>query len=50
MIELRKRPRDFYKSFIPLLSDKSKEETKAAIRINERIVTNQRVVADELRD
>ena len=35
---------------MPLLSDKSKEETKAAIRINERIVTNQRVVADELRD
>ena len=45
-----KRPRDFHKSFKPLLSDKSKEETKTAIRINERILTNQRVVTDELRD
>ena len=29
------------------MSDNSKEETKIAIRINERIVTNQKVVADE---
>ena len=45
--ELRKRPRDFYQTFKPFLSGKSKEETKIAIRINERIVTNQKVVADE---
>ncbi|KAL9964953.1 hypothetical protein ACROYT_G028670 [Oculina patagonica] len=48
--ELRKKPRDFYKTFKPFLSDKTKEETKIAIRINDRIVTNQKVVADELGD
>ena len=48
--ELRKRPRDFYKTFKPFLSDKSKEETKIATKINEWIVTNQKVAADELGD
>ena len=48
--ELGKRPRDFYKTFKSFLSDKSKEETTIAVRINERIVTNQKVVADELGD
>ena len=33
--ELRKRPRDFYKTFKPFLSDKSEEETKIAIKIDE---------------
>ena len=37
--ELRKRLRHFYKAFKPFLSDKSREETKIAIRINKRIVT-----------
>ena len=48
--ELRRRPRDFYKTFKPFLSEKTKEETKIAIEINERIVTNQKVVTDELGD
>ena len=48
--ELGKRPGDFYKTFKPFLSDKSKEETKIAIRTNERIVTNQKVVTGELGD
>ena len=48
--ELKRRPRDFYKTFKPFLIEKTKEETKIAIRIIERIVTNQKVVADELGD
>ena len=48
--ELRRRPRDFYKIFKPFLSENTKEETKIAIEINERIVANQKVVADELGD
>ena len=48
--KLRKRAWDLYKTFKPFLSNKRKEDTKIAIRINKRIVTNQKVVADELGD
>ena len=48
--KLRKRAWDFYKTFKPFLSNKRKEDTKIAIRINKRIVTNQKVVADKLGD
>ena len=49
--ELRRRPRDFYKTFKPFLSEKTKEEIKIAIRIIELIVTKQKVVrAAELGD
>ena len=48
--KLRKRAWDLYKTFKPFLSNKRKEDTKIAIKINKQVVTNQKVVADELGD
>ena len=46
--ELKQKPRDFYKTFQPSLSKKNKEDIKIAIKVDEKIVTNQSIVADEL--
>lgn len=48
--EFSQKPRDFYKAFKPFLSNKTKEDTRIAIKVDENIITNPNVVADVLCD
>ena len=46
--ELKRKPRDFYKTFKPFLSKKScKDDVTISIKINERMESNPEVVAEE---
>ena len=48
--ELKSKPRNFYKTFRPFLSDKSKDGTNICLKIDEKVEQDQLIVAEVLAD